>query len=110
MSRSRLSTRELDVLRLLVGGKRNREIASSLDITDPAGASTPKDQPLEVVVDPAQGVKIKLVLKDANGNPIPNMTVSFSVVGEKGSINKVPTSNMCSGPLPINHPTTPRRR
>jgi two-component system NarL family response regulator len=34
MSRSRLSTRELDVLRLLVGGKRNREIASSLDITE----------------------------------------------------------------------------
>ena len=34
MSRSRLSTRELDVLRLLVGGKRNREIASNLDITE----------------------------------------------------------------------------
>jgi two-component system NarL family response regulator len=34
MSRSRLSTRELDVLRLLVGGKRNREIASTLDITE----------------------------------------------------------------------------
>jgi two-component system NarL family response regulator len=34
MSRSRLSIRELDVLRLLVGGKRNREIASSLDITE----------------------------------------------------------------------------
>jgi DNA-binding NarL/FixJ family response regulator len=34
MSRSRLSSRELDVLRLLVGGKRNREIASSLDITE----------------------------------------------------------------------------
>lgn len=34
MSRSHLSTRELDVLRLLVGGKRNREIASSLDITE----------------------------------------------------------------------------
>src|SRR5436189_2503517 len=34
MSRSRLSSRELDVLRLLVGGKRNREIASTLDITE----------------------------------------------------------------------------
>jgi two-component system NarL family response regulator len=34
MSRSQLSSRELDVLRLLVGGKRNREIASSLDITE----------------------------------------------------------------------------
>lgn len=34
MSRSRLSTRELDVLRLLVGGKRNREIATTLDITE----------------------------------------------------------------------------
>lgn len=34
MSRSHLSSRELDVLRLLVGGKRNREIASSLDITE----------------------------------------------------------------------------
>lgn len=34
MSRSRLSSRELDVLRLLVGGRRNREIASSLDITE----------------------------------------------------------------------------
>jgi two-component system NarL family response regulator len=34
MSRSRLSSRELDVLRLLVGGKRNREIVSSLDITE----------------------------------------------------------------------------
>jgi two-component system, NarL family, response regulator len=34
MSRSHLSTRELDVLRLLVGGKRNREIASRLDITE----------------------------------------------------------------------------
>jgi DNA-binding NarL/FixJ family response regulator len=34
MSRSHLSTRELDVLRLLVGGKRNREIASVLDITE----------------------------------------------------------------------------
>jgi two-component system NarL family response regulator len=34
MSRSHLSTRELDVLRLLVGGKRNREIASILDITE----------------------------------------------------------------------------
>jgi two-component system NarL family response regulator len=34
MSRSHLSARELDVLRLLVGGKRNREIASVLDITE----------------------------------------------------------------------------
>jgi two-component system NarL family response regulator len=34
MSRTNLSTRELDVLRLLVGGKRNREIAFSLDITE----------------------------------------------------------------------------
>jgi DNA-binding NarL/FixJ family response regulator len=34
MSRAHLSTRELDVLRLLVGGKRNREIASALDITE----------------------------------------------------------------------------
>ena len=34
MSRSRLSSRELDVLRLLVGGRRNREIASTLDITE----------------------------------------------------------------------------
>ena len=34
MSRSHLSSRELDVLRLLVGGKRNREIASVLDITE----------------------------------------------------------------------------
>ena len=34
MSRSHLSTRELDVLRLLVGGRRNREIASVLDITE----------------------------------------------------------------------------
>jgi DNA-binding NarL/FixJ family response regulator len=34
MSRVNLSTRELDVLRLLVGGKRNREIASSLDIAE----------------------------------------------------------------------------
>jgi two-component system NarL family response regulator len=34
ISRSHLSTRELDVLRLLVGGKRNREIASCLDITE----------------------------------------------------------------------------
>jgi DNA-binding NarL/FixJ family response regulator len=34
MSRAQLSTRELDVLRLLVGGKRNREIASVLDITE----------------------------------------------------------------------------
>jgi len=34
MSRSHLSARELDVLRLLVGGKRNREIASVLDSTE----------------------------------------------------------------------------
>jgi DNA-binding NarL/FixJ family response regulator len=34
MSRSHLSTRELEVLRLLVGGKRNREIATALDITE----------------------------------------------------------------------------
>jgi two-component system NarL family response regulator len=34
MSRAQLSARELDVLRLLVGGKRNREIASTLDITE----------------------------------------------------------------------------
>jgi two-component system NarL family response regulator len=34
MSRSHLSSRELDVLRLLVGGKRNREIACLLDITE----------------------------------------------------------------------------
>jgi two-component system, NarL family, response regulator len=34
MSRSHLSSRELDVLRLLVGGKRNREIAGALDITE----------------------------------------------------------------------------
>ena len=34
MSRATLSTRELDVLRLLVKGRRNREIASVLDITE----------------------------------------------------------------------------
>jgi two-component system NarL family response regulator len=34
MSRSHISARELDVLRLLVGGKRNREIARLLDITE----------------------------------------------------------------------------
>jgi DNA-binding NarL/FixJ family response regulator len=34
MSRASLSLRELDVLRLLVGGKRNREIATALDITE----------------------------------------------------------------------------
>jgi two-component system, NarL family, response regulator len=34
LSRSQLSMRELDVLRLLVGGRRNREIASALDITE----------------------------------------------------------------------------
>jgi two-component system, NarL family, response regulator len=34
LSRSHLSARELDVLRLLVGGRRNREIATALDITE----------------------------------------------------------------------------
>ena len=34
LPRSQLSVRELDVLRLLVGGKRNREIATALDITE----------------------------------------------------------------------------
>jgi DNA-binding NarL/FixJ family response regulator len=34
MSRASLSSRELEVLRLLVGGKRNREIATALDITE----------------------------------------------------------------------------
>jgi DNA-binding NarL/FixJ family response regulator len=34
MSRAQLSSRELDVLRLLVGGKRNREIATALDIAE----------------------------------------------------------------------------
>ena len=34
VGRSPLSARELDVLRLLVGGKRNRTIASELDITE----------------------------------------------------------------------------
>jgi two-component system NarL family response regulator len=34
VSRSQLSTREIEVLRLLVGGRRNREIAQSLDITE----------------------------------------------------------------------------
>ena len=34
MSRSHLSGRERDVLRLLVGGKRNREIATALDIAE----------------------------------------------------------------------------
>jgi DNA-binding NarL/FixJ family response regulator len=34
MSRAQLSVRELDVLRLLVGGKRNREIAAALDIAE----------------------------------------------------------------------------
>jgi len=32
--RSQLSPRELDVLRLLVGGKRNKEIAAALDISE----------------------------------------------------------------------------
>jgi two-component system, NarL family, response regulator len=34
MSRATLSSRELDVLRLLVKGRRNREIATALDITE----------------------------------------------------------------------------
>src|SRR5919197_2570284 len=34
LSHATLTGRELDVLRLLVGGKRNREIASALDITE----------------------------------------------------------------------------
>jgi DNA-binding NarL/FixJ family response regulator len=34
MTRSQLSTRELEVLRLLVVGRRNREIAGALDITE----------------------------------------------------------------------------
>ena len=34
VSRARLSCREVDVLRLIAGGKRNREIASALDITE----------------------------------------------------------------------------
>lgn len=34
VGRSQLSARELDVLRLLVGGKRNRAIADELDITE----------------------------------------------------------------------------
>lgn len=34
VSRSQLSAREIEVLRLLVGGRRNREIARSLDITE----------------------------------------------------------------------------
>ena len=34
MSRSHLSVREREVLRLLVGGKRNREIANALDIAE----------------------------------------------------------------------------
>ena len=34
VTRSQLSTRELEVLRLLVAGRRNREIASTLDITE----------------------------------------------------------------------------
>jgi two-component system, NarL family, response regulator len=34
MSRAQLSARELEVLRLLAGGKRNREIASALDIAE----------------------------------------------------------------------------
>lgn len=34
MSRSHLSARELDVLRLLVSGRRNRDIASVLEITE----------------------------------------------------------------------------
>ena len=34
VTRSQLSTRELEVLRLLVAGRRNREIAGALDITE----------------------------------------------------------------------------
>ena len=34
VTRSQLSTRELEVLRLLVAGRRNREIAGTLDITE----------------------------------------------------------------------------
>lgn len=34
VTRSQLSTRELEVLRLLVSGRRNREIAGTLDITE----------------------------------------------------------------------------
>ncbi len=34
VSRSQLSVREIEVLRLLVGGRRNREIATALDITE----------------------------------------------------------------------------
>ena len=34
MSRSQLSGRELDVLRLLVSGMRNRQIADALDIAE----------------------------------------------------------------------------
>ena len=34
MSRATLSSREHDVLQLLAGGKRNRAIASALDITE----------------------------------------------------------------------------
>jgi two-component system NarL family response regulator len=34
MTRTQLSTRELEVLRLLVAGRRNREIAGALDITE----------------------------------------------------------------------------
>ena len=34
VSRSQLSSRELEVLRLMVGGRRNREIAHSLDISE----------------------------------------------------------------------------
>jgi DNA-binding NarL/FixJ family response regulator len=34
VSRSQLSMREIEVLRLLVGGRRNREIANALDITE----------------------------------------------------------------------------
>jgi two-component system NarL family response regulator len=34
VSRSQLSTREIEVLRLLVSGRRNREIATALDITE----------------------------------------------------------------------------
>ena len=64
--------------------------ASVLAITDSGGSSTASDQPLPVVVDPAQGVKLKVVLKDASGNPIPGVPVSFSASGL--SITRTPAS------------------
>ena len=50
--------------------------ASALTITAADGTSAPN-----VPVDTATGVKIHLVLKDANGNPVPGATVNFNVVG-----------------------------